>query len=293
MAAALEAVHALGVVHRDVKPSNIIMGCDGCTVMLADFGIAKRAADCEPADGPEEAAVPRGGRGRPTGGFQKKQMVRQQICEIWALGLCSMLASTPPWVPPQMGTLEYMSPEVLLKEPTSLASDVYAWAVTLNELATAVVPFSDCTKESPEVHTVLEMGYGRQELAVAVAAEGLRPLMTGCAPPGVAQLLRRCWQRDPRARPTMGEARSLLATVLEGLPAWQLQQQQASEEEFVPGRHLGDPQERVDAVLLAGSNCEHILSPHLQLQEAGTAFLHTAQAEEGGYRPVVTAGAGS
>jgi serine/threonine protein kinase len=46
----------------------------------------------------------------------------------------------------QVGTLEYMAPEVLLKEPTSLASDVYAFAVTINELATAVVPFSDCTK---------------------------------------------------------------------------------------------------------------------------------------------------
>ena len=39
-----------------------------------------------------------------------------------------------------------MSPEVLLKAPPSFASDVYALAVTLNELATATVPFSDCTK---------------------------------------------------------------------------------------------------------------------------------------------------
>lgn len=80
-----------------------------------------------------------------------------------------------------------MSPEVLLKAPSSFASDVYAFAVTLNELATATVPFSDCTKENPEVHTVLELGYGRQELAAAVAAEGLRPMMAGTRgsrPPG-------------------------------------------------------------------------------------------------------------
>lgn len=34
------------------------------------------------------------------------------------------------------GTLEYMAPEVLLKRPSSPASDVYALAIAINELAT-------------------------------------------------------------------------------------------------------------------------------------------------------------
>lgn len=34
------------------------------------------------------------------------------------------------------GTLEYMAPEVLLKKPASTASDVYALAIAINELAT-------------------------------------------------------------------------------------------------------------------------------------------------------------
>ncbi len=60
-----------------------------------------------------------------------------------------------------MGTLEYMAPEVLLKAPGSFASDVYAFAVAVNEIASGVFPFSDCTRDNPKAYTILDMGYGR------------------------------------------------------------------------------------------------------------------------------------
>ena len=44
LATVLAYVHTNGIVHRDVKPSNILVGRDG-TVRLADFGIARMLAE--------------------------------------------------------------------------------------------------------------------------------------------------------------------------------------------------------------------------------------------------------
>ncbi|KAK9828917.1 hypothetical protein WJX72_002777 [[Myrmecia] bisecta] len=148
LAQGLSHVHEAGIIHRDIKPANVLLTAEDEPI-LTDFGIAEYAAELEAEAADRNNLV---GRGKPSGGFHKRHMV---------------------------GTLEYMAPEVLQKQPTSYFSDVYAWAVTVNEVATGVVPFSDCTVDNPAAHTVLEMGYGRQELAAAItpgvfATAGLR-----------------------------------------------------------------------------------------------------------------------
>ncbi|KAI7839657.1 hypothetical protein COHA_006466 [Chlorella ohadii] len=134
LALAVTHIHAAGYVHRDIKPANLLLDEGRAAARPADRGRAAPAAELASGDVTHT---------KPTGGFHKQHMV---------------------------GTLEYMSPEVLLGSPASCASDVFALAVTLNELATGMVPYSDCTRDNPLAHTVLEMA-GDAEMLDAEAAE--------------------------------------------------------------------------------------------------------------------------
>ncbi|KAL6615362.1 hypothetical protein ACP70R_037632 [Stipagrostis hirtigluma subsp. patula] len=171
LAKALQYLKTLTIVHRDIKPANILLDKD-LRPHLADFGLAMFQKDIKRVSVENWKSS-----GKPTGGFHKKNMV---------------------------GTLIYMAPEILRKDIHTEKSDVYSFAISINELLTGVVPYTDLRAEA-QAHTVLEMTYTEQQLTAAVVSQGLRPALAlpeSGAPPNLLSLIQRCWDPDPQQRPS-------------------------------------------------------------------------------------------
>ena len=105
----LAAAHAVGVVHRDLKPDNVMLDGDGHAVIM-DFGISRSTST---------------GRGH---GARRSN-------EPAALALeAAMLASSMTLAGEVMGTLEYMPPEQARGEPVDQRADIYAFGLIFRDV---------------------------------------------------------------------------------------------------------------------------------------------------------------
>jgi predicted ATPase len=98
VARALEAAHAAGVVHRDVKPENLMLRPDGMVKVL-DFGIAKLLR----SQAKEVTALTAPGRVIGTAAYMSPEQARgldvDARTDLWSLGavLYEMLSGRPPF----------------------------------------------------------------------------------------------------------------------------------------------------------------------------------------------------
>jgi len=115
IARALDAAHRVGLVHRDVKPDNVMV-CADDTIRVLDFGIAKRVTMTPVADTSDGATAFETADGR------------------------------------LLGTPRYMAPEQFTGAVVDARADQYAWGIVAYECIAGLHPSSTAREPLPLAH---------------------------------------------------------------------------------------------------------------------------------------------
>ncbi len=171
----LAAAHAAGLIHRDFKPDNVLVGHADSRPRVLDFGLAR------PQDVPETLPL------------ANDSAVLSQLVDTGP-SLSDPLTRHGSLI----GTPAYMSPEQHIRQPADARSDQFSFCVALHEALYGVRPFPGGTQK---------------EVAHAILRGRIRPPPEDSrVPQWIRRILLRGLEADPDARwPTMASLLSALA----------------------------------------------------------------------------------
>jgi serine/threonine protein kinase/tetratricopeptide (TPR) repeat protein len=189
----LQAAHAAGVVHRDFKPDNVLVGDDG-SVRVVDFGLARPVTDLV-------SAAPPGSLERAGAVWLEDDVETLDDREGSRRSQRRRSARVLTSYGQILGTPRYMSPEQMRGTEADHRSDQFSFCVSLYEALYLQMPFS---------------GAGLSSLLRAVErGEIAEPPRGSKVPAAVRKAIWRGLAADPAARfPDMG-------ALLDVLEPWQ------------------------------------------------------------------------
>jgi hypothetical protein len=199
IALGLEALHAAGVIHRDVTPANVLVseGDDGAPhVTITDFGISRLAEDASlvpPASAVpsfasmrDDVTAPLATRGLGSSGAHARSLTRT-----------GYIAGTP----------IYMAPELVMgAAAVTPAVDSFSFGIVAFELLVGRRPFA----ESVALATL-----DLREVAAPPTLASLWP----AAPRDLARMIDACLSMDPLSRPTASDLARALGPMARGRDA--------------------------------------------------------------------------
>ncbi|MEQ9324540.1 MAG: serine/threonine-protein kinase [Polyangiaceae bacterium] len=188
----LAVVHRAGLVHRDVKPTNVFL--------------------CEPAESSAIVAPARGHSG-PTPGPADDSAEREAppLVKVLDLGLAKVVEMTtsatpdPLKVPTRtgvvLGTPRYMAPEQVAGSDVDGRADLYAVGLLLYRMLCGRGPFDEARsfEDILAAHVLQEPKAPSEALR---AGDGGAPAL----PPALDALILRCLNKRPEERPVSAEA---------------------------------------------------------------------------------------
>lgn len=124
IAVGLAAAHQMNIVHRDIKPGNIIVNAEGEPKIL-DFGLAKAV-----------------GTGFSSDSDVGTDTISQELTQAGKI----------------VGTVKYMSPEQVHGKPVDSRSDIFSFGILMYNLFTGAVPFEGQSRVST-MAKILEASY--------------------------------------------------------------------------------------------------------------------------------------